>query len=137
VQRVPLMRQLSDRVPLWHALYFGIGGLWAVIGKRSFQAVSGPKVDYWLVRTVGGLLLVVGAVIAVADIRNRITPEIRWLAVGSSTVLSVIGVVYAIRNRIHKIYLLDAFINILLIAGWLVYRPGFHGRRNAKHEESS
>jgi hypothetical protein len=121
---VPWLRRLSNRVPLWHALYFGIGGLWSVVGKRSFQVVSGPKVDYWLVRTVGGLLTVVGAVIAVADVRNRLTPEIRWLAVGTSSVLAIIDAVYTTRNRIHRIYLLDAVANALLIGGWLVYRSG-------------
>jgi hypothetical protein len=118
------MRQAIARVPQLHALYFGIGGLWSVVGKRSFQAISGPKVDYWLVRTVGGLLTVVGAVIAMADVRGRITPEIRWLAIGTSAVLTVIDVVYTARNRIRRIYLLDAVANVALIGGWLALRSG-------------
>ena len=118
------MRQAIARVPQLHALYFGIGGLWSVVGKRSFQAISGPKVDYWLVRTVGGLLTVVGAVIAMADVRGRITPEIRWLAIGTSAVLTVIDVVYTARNRIRWVYLLDAVANVVLIGGWLALRSG-------------
>jgi hypothetical protein len=118
------MRQAIVRVPQLHALYFGIGGLWSVVGKRSFQAISGPKADYWLVRTVGGLLTVVGAVIAMADVRGRITPEIRWLAIGTSAVLTVIDVVYTARNRIRWVYLLDAVANVVLIGGWLALRSG-------------
>jgi len=119
-----LLRHLTERVPLLHALYFGIGGLWSMLGKRSFQAISGPKVDYWLVRTVGGLLTVIGSVIAMADVRGRIMPEIRWVAIGTSAVLTVIDVVYTTRNRIRKIYLLDAVANAVLIGGWLAFRSG-------------
>ena len=105
---------------LLHALYFIIGGLWAVRGRRSFEAVTGPKVDYWLVRTVGGLLAVTGFVVASASIRKRITSEIRWLAVGSSSVLVGIDAVYAAKGRIRAIYWLDAAANLALIAGWFL-----------------
>ena len=67
----------TSNARIGHALYFIIGGIWAVTGKRSFETVTGPKVDYWLVRTVGGLLTVAGGVIASASFRNRITPEIQ------------------------------------------------------------
>ncbi|MGE3798790.1 MAG: hypothetical protein AB7G88_13230 [Thermomicrobiales bacterium] len=122
MEPVKLLDRLGDRTPLWHALYFGIGGLWSVVHKRSFQAISGPKVDYWLVRTVGGLLTVVGAVIAMAGVRDRITPEIRWLAVGASSVLTVIDVVYSVRKRVRRTYLFDAAANGVVIIGWLVRR---------------
>ncbi len=59
---------------LVHALYFLIGGAWAVTGKRTFEAVTGPKVDYWLVRTVGGLLSVAGVVLALAPSRGAQHP---------------------------------------------------------------
>jgi hypothetical protein len=101
-----------------HALYFVIGGIWAVMGKRSFETVTGPKVDYWLVRTVGGLLTIAGGVIASASLRNRITPEIRWLAYGTSGVLACISLLYSAKGRIRSIYLLDAVANAVLIAGW-------------------
>lgn len=105
---------------LIHAVYFLAGGLWALTGKRSFETVTGPKVDYWLVRTVGSLLTVAGCVIASASLRNRITPEIRWLATGVSAVLATSCLVYTAKGRIRSIYLLDALANLLLIAGWRV-----------------
>lgn len=110
--------------PIWlaHALYFVLGGLWAIAGRRSFEAVTGPKTDYWLVRTVGGLLVAVGAVIGLAGTRERITPEIRWLAVSTSGVLAAIDAVFTAAGRIRPIYLLDALANGVLIAGWLT-RP--------------
>jgi hypothetical protein len=109
----------STLIALLHALYFAIGGLWSVLHRRSFEAVSGPKVDYWLVRTVGGLLTAVGMVLASAALRGRVTAEIRWLAIGTSGVLTAIDVVYTARRRIRPVYLLDAIANLVLIAGWL------------------
>jgi peptidoglycan/LPS O-acetylase OafA/YrhL len=104
---------------LLHALYFLIGGAWAVMGKRTFEAVTGPKVDYWLVRTVGGLLSVTGSVLALASIRNRLTPEIRYLAIGMSGVLASVSLVYSIKGRIRPVYLLDAVANVVLISVWI------------------
>ncbi len=104
---------------LIQGLYFMLGGLWAVAGKRSFEVVTGPKVDYWLVRTVGGLLSVIGLVIASASIRHRITTEIRWLGFGTSSVLAAITVVYTAKGRIRPIYLLDAGVNLVFMARWL------------------
>jgi hypothetical protein len=102
-----------------HALYFLIGGAWAVLGKRTFEAVTGPKVDYWLVRTVGGLLSVAGIIIASAALRNRVIPEIRWLAMGTSGVLASVSLIYSAKGRIRPIYLLDTIANILLIMAWI------------------
>ena len=109
---------LARSVPWLHGALFGIGGLWAVVHRRSFEAVSGPKFDYWLARTVGGLLTVIGILLVQASRRNRITPEITLLAVGSSAVLTSIDVVYTAKRRIRPVYLLDAVANIGLILGW-------------------
>ena len=114
-----LIQQIVSRVWLLHALYFVIPGLWSVVGRRSFEAVAGPKTDYWLVRTVGGLLTVVGAVLGVAGWRQRLTVELAGLAVASSAVLIVIDVVYTARRRISPVYLLDAVGNTVLIGGWI------------------
>jgi hypothetical protein len=112
-------RSLQGAVALLYALYYIVGGIWAVIGRRSFEAVTGPKVDYWLVRCVGGLLTVIGATVALSHLRARGTPEIRFLAIGASGVLTTIDIVGVARGRIRAIYLLDAVVNLGLIAGWL------------------
>ena len=112
-------RSASSRIWLAHALYFVIGGLWAIVGRRSFEWVTGPKTDYWLVRTVGGLLAAVGGVIGLAGARQRITPEIRLLAVTTSGVLAAIDVIAFAAGRIRPVYLLDALANTVLIGSWL------------------
>jgi hypothetical protein len=84
------------------------------------MAVTGPKVDVWLVRTVSVLVTVVGEVIAMAAWRRAITPEILLLAVGCAAALAAVDVVYVARRVIPRIYLADAVAELLLIVGWAV-----------------
>jgi len=105
---------------LWRlqALYFLVTGLWPCLEIRSFQKVSGPKTDIWLVKTVGVLVSVIGGVIAAAGMRRRITPEIAGLAVGSSAGLAAIDIYYSSRGRISRVYLLDALAEAAFIGAW-------------------
>jgi hypothetical protein len=98
--------------------YIG-AGLWPLISMGTFQAVTGPKVDRWLVRTVGILVAVNGCVIGLAAMRRRLTPEIVLLAAGSAAGLGAIDVWYALRGRISKVYLADAIIQGLFLAAWI------------------
>ncbi len=100
------------------ALYFVVTGVWPCLEIRSFQKISGPKTDIWLVKTVGVLVGVIGGVIGVAGMRRRITPEIAGLAVGSSAGLAAIDIFYSGRGRISRIYLLDALVEVLFIVAW-------------------
>lgn len=119
MRREDELHPIHRAVPLVQAVGFIVGGLWAVVHRRSFEAITGRKVDYWLVRTVGGLLTVIGAVLAGAARRDRVTPEIVWLGIGSSVVLLIIDLVYTAKRRISPVYLLDAVANSVLIAGWI------------------
>lgn len=105
-------------VAFGQAAYFLVTGVWPLVHIRSFEWVSGPKVDRWLVKTVGALVGVVGAAIGLAAWRRRITPEIELLAVGSALALAAIDVVYVARRRIRPVYLLDAAMELALIVGW-------------------
>ena len=42
--------------------YYAITGVWPLVHMRSFEAVTGPKQDHWLVHTVAGLLVVNGKI---------------------------------------------------------------------------
>ena len=88
------------RVPGAQAGYCSLTGVWPVAHRRSFERVTGPKREFWLVNTVGGLLTTVGMAIALALSRRRITPEIELLAGASAAVLAAVDVVYAARRRI-------------------------------------
>lgn len=107
------------RLALAQGLYYASTGAWALADSRSFQAVTGPKVDVWLVKTVGVLVAAIGGAIGCAARHRRITPEIRRLAVGSSLGLAGIDVVYVAKGRISRIYLLDAIVEFSLAAAWV------------------
>lgn len=114
------MEAWLSRVWLVQALYFLVTGIWPLVEIRSFQKISGPKTDIWLVKTVGVLVGVIGGVIALAGSRRRITPEISELAIGSSAGLAAIDVFYVARGRISRVYLLDALLELVLIGAWSV-----------------
>lgn len=121
------LERLAERVWLAQAIYYLISGIWPVVEIRSFQALTGPKVDLWLVKTVGLLVAVVGAALGVAGARRRITPETAMVAMGTSAGLAAIDAVYVARRRISLVYLLDAAGELLMLAGWLLAlrRRGF------------
>lgn len=101
------------------AAYWLISGIWPLLHLRSFEAVTGPKVDGWLVRTVGLLLSAVGGVLAYSA-RQASTPrEIPLVACSTAAALLASDVTFSLSGRISKIYLLDALANVALIGCWL------------------
>jgi len=101
-------------------LYFLLTGVWPLINIISFQKVTGPKTDLWLVKTVGVLVSIIGLVLLLAGWQGSITFETALLALGSAAGLMAIDLVYVARRTILPIYLLDAFVQFILIAGWVV-----------------
>ena len=123
-------------VAVGQAAYFLVTGVWPLLHIRSFEWVSGPKVDRWLVKTVAALIGVDGAAIGLAAWRRRITPEVELLAVGSSLALAIVDVVYVARRRIRPVYLLDAVAQVGLIVGWASNRRSTaHATRTAVRRE--
>ena len=66
---------------------------------RTFEAVTGPKADRWLVKTVGVLVAVIGVVLTMAGARRHVGPEPAALAAGSAAGLAAIDTIYATRGR--------------------------------------
>lgn len=98
--------------------YFAGTGLWALSHVRSFMRVTGAKTDVWLVKTVAALVLVIGAALLVGSARGRVGPDLLFLALGSATALALVDLVYVLKGTIARVYLLDAFIELLLAVGW-------------------
>src|SRR5690348_7819815 len=107
-------------VALTQAVFYVLTGLWAIVSIGTFQKVTGPKTDLWLVKTVGALVSVVGAVLGSAAGRRRVEIEMVTLACGSAASLTAVDLVYVARRRISPIYLLDALAECGLIAAWLI-----------------
>jgi len=111
------------------AVYFLITGVWPIVHLRSFVAVTGPKVDDWLVKTVGAIVTVIGVSIGIAALHGRgrgqqIELEIFVVAVGSAAALGAVDVIYVLKRVIPRIYLADAVAEAILIAAWLLlWRP--------------
>jgi hypothetical protein len=65
--------------------YYLLTGLWPLVHLPSFEAITGPKTDDWLVHMVGLLACVIGATLGVAAARGHIrTSEIVVLAAGGA-----------------------------------------------------
>jgi len=99
-------------------LLYLLTGLWPVIDRRSFEAVTGPKQDFWLVKTLGAVLALVGGVLFSAALRRRVTPEMAALGVGTAAILAAADLLYSGSGRIPKIYQLDAAGEGLVLAAW-------------------
>jgi hypothetical protein len=96
--------------------YYVITGIWPIVHMPSFEAITGPKHDHWLVKTVGALALANGAVLALGARREQIATETLALAVCSAVAFSAIDVIYVMRGRIAPVYLADAAAELALAA---------------------
>ena len=113
-----------------HGAFNVLGGAWPLLHMRSFEAVSGPKADRWLVRTVAGLLVVNGAVQLSAGPSAEAQRQARMLGLGTAANLAVVDLVYGLSGRISRVYLVDAAAEIGWVAAWLPVRAaGRRGRR--------
>lgn len=105
-------------IALLQGIYWTITGIWPLVHMPSFVWVSGPKEDYWLVRTVGLLLTVIGVVLLSAGYKKRVTPEIKWLGIGGAASMAFIDFYYALQDVIWDIYMLDGVLEITLLLLW-------------------
>ena len=103
-------------------VFYVATGVWPLIDIISFQVVTGPKTDLWLVRTVGVLVTVIGLVLLAAARTRRVTDEIVMLGAFSALGLAGIDLIYALSGRISAVYLADAVVEIGLAVLWAVAR---------------
>ena len=112
-----------------HGLYYLLGGAWPVLSIRSFEAVTGPKKDKWLVKTTGLLVAVIGGTLARAAQAEKTGCELKFLAIGSAASLALVDIFYVSRRRIPPVYLCDALAELVLITAW---RGKICARSNSK-----
>jgi hypothetical protein len=103
--------------------YFLLTGGWPLLHMRSFLAVTGPKTELWLVRTVAALIIAISLPLLLAAVEGPIPLEVRTLALTAATALLAIDVIYVSKEVISPIYLADAAAEVALIATWLVIWP--------------
>lgn len=110
----------ENSVALVQGIYFAGTGIWPLVHIRSFQMVTGPKTDLWLVKTVGVIIAALGAGLIRAGWNNEVNPAVAVVAVGSAAGLAGIDIVYAAKKIISPVYLLDAGAEIALIICWII-----------------
>jgi hypothetical protein len=94
-------------------IFYLATGVWPLLSPGSFQRITGPKSDFWLAQTLGGLISVVGFVLMRS---SRPTQAVRQLAIGSAVALAFSDMVFVARRRISPVYLLDATVELALAA---------------------
>jgi len=97
--------------------YLVATGVWSLTHRRSFERLTGPKEDYWLVETVGALAIAIGASLGVAVGRRRQEPETRILAAASCVAFGLASV--RASKTESRVYLGDALLEAVFLAAWL------------------
>lgn len=127
---------IRGRVAQWQGFYYAATGLWALFDLDSFEWVTGPKTDDWLVRTVAVLVVSIGVSLIVAA-RRAPGPESQVLGMGSALGLFAIDGFYVWTSTISAVYLMDAVVETMIVIAWSTpKRPRFRVgilRRAAPH----
>ena len=111
---------MEHLVALAQGIYFFVSGIWPIFSMNTFLKVTVPKTDWWLVKTVGIILAVIGVVLIFARINAEVNTAIIILAIGSALSLAIVEFVYVTKRVISLIYLVDAVIEPILIAWWIL-----------------
>ncbi len=96
--------------------FFVLKGLWPLVRPKRVNRRLGPVREPWLMKTVGGLVFVMGATLLTAHRRGRVTPELRSLGAWSSASLLAADVSLYAGGRRSALYLADAALQALLFA---------------------
>jgi hypothetical protein len=110
-----------SRVRQWamglQGAYYVVTGVWPLIHIPSFEAVTGPKVEDWLVHTVGLLATAIGITLGVGVLRREAgTTALVTLSICSALAFAGIDLWYGLRGVIRPIYLADGVIEL----GWII-----------------
>jgi hypothetical protein len=103
-------------------LYYVGTGVWPLVHMPSFEAVTGTKIEHWLVHTVGVLAAAIGLALLAGARRAAPTAETVVLACAAAGAFAGIDVFYTQNGTISRIYLADAAVQGVLVLAILVGR---------------
>ena len=95
--------------------YYAATGIWSIVHRRSFERVTGAKTDYWLVRTVGGLAVAIGASLVIAGRAEGRAAAPLALTAG----LAFAAADAQAARASSRTYVLDGLIETFLVAAWV------------------
>jgi hypothetical protein len=118
------MKESVLRLLCWgQGFYFLVTALWPLFSMSTFEMVTGPKTDDWLVKTVAVLILVSSAVLLRAAVSNKASIDTLIIGAGTSVALLHIDLVYVQKAVISKIYLADAVAELICLGLWAWCSP--------------
>jgi hypothetical protein len=112
------MSSTTRLVLFLQAGYYVLTGVWPLLSVTTFQMVTGPKTDLWLVQMVGALALVIGASLALAARDRQRTAGVFVLSTGSALAFTAIDLFYA--GRMSAVYYADAVVELLIVTALTV-----------------
>ena len=118
-------RSVPRSLAAGQATYFLATGIWPLLHRRSFEAVTGRKREFWLVRTVGGVTAVLGLLLASSARRSVAPLQARIVGLGSAPVYAAADL--HARRRYSRVYLADLVLQAVFCVGWLA--RSLRGRR--------
>lgn len=107
------------RLAIAQGIFYMGTGIWPILNIESFIAVTGPKTDLWLVKTVGMLIFFIGAGLLTAGLKKRITFSLIVIAAGAAFGFILVDVIYVWKGVISLIYLLDAVAELIILILWI------------------
>ena len=107
------------RTAVWlQGMYILFTALWPILHIQSFLAVTGPKTDIWLVKTVAALLIPIAlCLLSYTVIQTNRLPGI-LLGATTSIAFIIVDFHYALNNVISEIYMLDGLVEAGFLLLW-------------------
>jgi len=103
---------MKTQFPIFQGLYYLVTGIWPILHVESFMAVTGPKIDIWLVKMVALLSITIGLSILAAQRDHYKSFLLNGMAALS---FLIIDTYYSLIERISAIYLADALVQLFFL----------------------
>lgn len=113
-------RSWAHVLAMVQGMYDLLGGLWPLLHLQSFEQVTGPKSDDWLVRSVAGILVVVGIGLLYDASHHRLAAGMRRTAAGISLVLALVALISSTAGWVSWLYFIDGLAHASFFLGWVV-----------------
>jgi hypothetical protein len=121
----------NHRIRRIQGAYYLATGVWPLIHRRSFEAISGKKRDFWLAETVGAITAAVGLTLTLAGKREDASPEITLLGVGTAAGFAAVDFAHGLKRQISAVYLIDGVLQLAIIAAYAQEVAARYGRERA------
>lgn len=105
---------------LAQGVYSLLTASWGLIDIESFMAITGPKADVWLVKTVSVLIIPISLCLLSYLITRSGFTQVAIVGITSAIGLGTIDFYYSLRDVISKVYLGDGFMQVLFLLMWAV-----------------